>query len=270
MLIHSTQEQYIGYLNTPLLWETNSIFNIKQFKLKEIPASLFNDTILSNLRLGKRVERFVSYELKQHDSIDILLENIQIQDNKITKGEIDCILKYQDQPIHLEIVFKFYLYDHKISENEIECWIGPNRKDSLLNKLTKLRDKQLPLLHNHLTNKILEKLHLKASDINQRVLFKAQLFIPYFKRSVKFNVLNKACLTGYYIHFKQLSQFSNCKGYIPNKINWLCEVKPNVNWLHTSTFEKEIATYIRNETAPLTWIKHPNGVIEKVFVVWWD
>ena len=42
----------------------------------------------------------------------VLSENIQIQENvNQTIGELDCLFLDESQPIHLEIQFKFYLYD---------------------------------------------------------------------------------------------------------------------------------------------------------------
>ena len=45
-----------------------------------------------------------------------------------------CIVEYLSKILHLELVYKFYLYDKNLGEKEIERWIGPNRSDSLLEK----------------------------------------------------------------------------------------------------------------------------------------
>jgi len=57
-----------------------------------------------------------------------------------------------EKPIHLEIQFKFYLYDAALGTTEIDHCIGPMRKDSLNEKLSKLKEKQLPLLYANETN----------------------------------------------------------------------------------------------------------------------
>ena len=90
---------------------------------------------------------FISHSSKDKE-IKILAENVQIQNEKTTVGEIDCILTTAKKPVHLEIIYKFYLYDKSVGTNELEHWIGPNRRDSLVSKLNKLKDKQLPLLYN--------------------------------------------------------------------------------------------------------------------------
>src|SRR5690606_6379440 len=163
------QQQYQGYLQTPLLWNKQALFGLHQLQIPKQKTSVFNRKTAKNLRLGKLVEQFVSTELSGIKEISILLENIQIQHGKQTLGELDCILEFDNTPIHLEIVYKFYLYDVEEKDSEIEHWVGPNRNDTLLTKLTKLKEKQLPLLFNPRTKTVLEELHLKADNIQQLV-----------------------------------------------------------------------------------------------------
>ncbi|REE82882.1 hypothetical protein BX611_0157 [Lutibacter oceani] len=263
------QLQYEGYFNTPSLWNGDKIFGLKQFKINKFPTSKFEGAIFKNLRLGKRVERFVTHELNQHQGIKILAENVQIQNGKTTVGEIDCILTANEKPVHLEIIYKFYLYDKTVGTTELEHWIGPNRKDSLVDKLTKLKEKQLPLLYNTYTSKLLEKLNLKSKNIEQQVCFKAQLFVPLELINSSFNEINNECIKGFYIHFEKLKQLADCKFYIPSKINWLQEVQTHVKWISYTRFYTKIEEIIKEETAPLCWIKYPNGTMQKLFVVWW-
>lgn len=266
--LKSTQLQYQGYLNTPLLWITNALFDLKHLEIPEQSTKIFTEIIPDNLRLGKRVERFVMAELKQLDSVEVIVENVQIQDGKITIGELDCLLKLNDIPVHLEIIYKFYLYDSSVGYSEIDHCIGPNRNDSLNKKLDKLKNKQLPLLYNKHTKPLLDDLLLNEKNIKQRIYFKAQLFIP-FRSDVKFEILNKECLAGFYIHFSALTQFSEAKFYIPSKIDWLVQVHSRVTWLNFDHFEAVVRLLYKNQTSPLCWVKFPKGIIQKFFVVWW-
>ncbi|MEL0456340.1 DUF1853 family protein [Flavobacteriaceae bacterium SZ-1-7] len=263
------QLQFQGFLKTPFLWKNHDVMGLKQLELPKMDDFVFDEPLDTNLRLGKRVERFVSAELKQHKDVSICCENVQIQQGRLTLGELDCILKWQDSPIHLEIVFKFYLYDNRVGNTEIDHWIGPNRNDTLIKKLYKLGDKQLPLLYNASTKFILDDLNLNASQIQQRVYFKAQLFLPYKSETPKLSLLNKNCLKGFYVHFSELRQFENCKFYIPSKVNWLMEVKIQVDWLSFALFYEKIEDLMKNKVSTLCWIKFPNGNIQKFFVVWW-
>jgi hypothetical protein len=264
------QLQYQGYLNTPLLWKGHAVLGLNQLELPEKSAVVFDKFIPDQLRLGKRVERFVHNLLQQHENIEIVAENEQIQNGKITIGEIDSIVKFDTISIHLEIVFKFYLYDPLEGASEIEHWIGPNRNDNLVKKLHKLRDKQLPLISNEHTKPLLNKLQINLEDILPRVHFKAELFEPYNGESAEFKLLNKDCLKGFYIHFSEIQQFSQSKFYIPSKTDWLQDVHPNVNWLKFENFNEMLMMQINKKRAPLCWIKFPNGILKKFFVVWWD
>ncbi len=262
------QLQYQGYLNTPLLWKNYSVLGLKQLELSKQKEHQLTESISEPMLLGKRVERFVIAELQQHQNISIRLENAQINQQKITIGEIDCILMKDEIPMHLEIIYKFYLYDATIGASEIDHWIGPNRNDTLVKKLHKLRDKQLPLLFNEHTKPVLKTLGLNSVQIQQRVLFKAQLFIPY-KIDVAFEELNKECIAGFYIPFSKVEQFNDCKFYIPVKMDWLLEVQTQVEWISYLQFHERIEPIIANKTAPLCWVKFPKGTVQKFFVTWW-
>tara|TARA_R110002073_G_scaffold72537_1_gene177251 strand:- start:236911 stop:237729 length:819 start_codon:yes stop_codon:yes gene_type:complete len=262
--------QFQGYLNTSLLWTNTALFGLQQFEMPHHSEAVINEDAIDELRLGKRVEQFVSQELKQCDEIEILRENTQIQHNKRTIGELDCILIHNKIPIHLEIVYKFYLFDHSEGLSEIEKWIGPNRNDTLLKKLTKLKSKQLQLLYSEYTKPLLDALGLTVESIHQQVFFKAQLFVPYNEKVPEFELLNNACLSGFYIRLSEINQLNNCEFFIPTKVNWLIEIQRRAPWMNFTVFSEEISAIVNEKTSPLCWVKFPNGTVQKFFVVWWD
>ncbi len=190
------QKRYEGFLNTNFLWKNKLIYQLKQFEI-EAKSKKIDIEIDEKLRLGKYVERLVSYQLSQEDSILIISENIQIQREKITLGELDCIIKKGDKMIHLEIVYKFYLYDASFGKSEIDHFIGPNRNDSLVDKLIKLKEKQLPLLYSEECTSYLKSIDLQANTFKQKVYFKAQLFLPFSNKNIQLKVLNEDCITGF-------------------------------------------------------------------------
>ncbi|TDQ25655.1 DUF1853 family protein [Tenacibaculum caenipelagi] len=263
------QLQYEGFSQTPFLWYGKGVFNLEQFAISPTLISSFNEDITQKLRLGKLVERFVSFELQHDNDITILAENIQIQQEKLTLGELDCILKQNTHLIHLEIIYKFYLYDASVGNSEIDHWIGPNRRDSFIQKLNKLQEKQLPLLYSSQCKKHLDQLGLDVSEIVQKVYFKAQLFVPLQDINKEFPLVNNECIYGFYIYSKELSRFSDCKFYIPNKHNWLVTPYPKVDWLNFNAFQNKLQQFLDEENAPLCWLKKPNGELLKFFVVWW-
>jgi hypothetical protein len=101
-------------------------------------------------------------------------------------------------------------------------------------------------------------------------LFKAQLFLPYQTEVITTDHgINLACIRGYYLKKTQLEQFKTCKFYIPTKADWLIIPHVNVPWLDYKTFSEHLHPILDKQTAPLVWIKHPNGQIDVCFVVWW-
>ena len=264
------QLQYEGFLQTPFLWHRKGVFDFQQFNSVHSKTCSFNTLITQNIRLGKLVERFVSYELQQDSSIKIITENIQIQQEKTTLGELDCILYKNRKPIHLEIIYKFYLYDSSVGKTEIEHWIGPNKKDSLVQKLTKLKEKQLPLLYSKQCKSYLKELNLIPEEIEQQLYFKAQLFVPLKEYGNNFPVVNNKCIIGFYITLKELEEFKECKFHIPNKHDWLVTPHTNIDWLNFNLYTEKANIFLEEKRAPLCWIKHPNGKIIKFFVVWWN
>lgn len=264
------QLQYEGFLQTPFLWNGKGVFDLQQFKNNSSKTSSYSDDNPQKLRLGKLVERFVSFDLQQQSSINIIAENIQIQQEKITLGELDCILTQNNNPIHLEIIYKFYLYDSSVGTTEIEHFIGPNRKDSLVEKLTKLKDKQLPLLYSNQCKEYLKSINIDISKVVQQVYFKAQLFVPLNNKSIELSTLNPDCIAGFYINQNKVAQFADCKFYIPNKHNWLVQPHTNINWLQMNDFTTKLHEFLSEQRAPLCWLKKTNGKMYKFFVVWWD
>ncbi|QXP68065.1 DUF1853 family protein [Polaribacter sp. AHE13PA] len=262
------QKRYEGFLQTHCLWKGNTIYGLHQFEI-ESKSTKIDIAINEKLRLGKYIERFVSYQLTHEKSISIICENIQIQKEKITLGELDCILLRDEQPIHLEVIYKFYLYDSSVGKTEVEHFIGPNRKDSLVEKLDKLKDKQLPLLYSNECVSYLKTINLQASEIEQQVYFKGQLFIPFSNKNLQLSILNPNCIAGFYINKKELEQFKDCKFFIPIKKDWITIPHKNVAWLNFNDFSLVTEEYMQRKFSPLCWLKKQNGELVKIFFVWW-
>jgi len=263
------QLQYEGFVSTPLLWKRDIFWGLKQFEILNLKSNSFEGNIRKNLPLGKRVEHFVECELKNLNSISVVAKNCQIQNKTLTLGELDFIIKKEKKPIHLEVAYKFYLFEACFGDKEIEHWIGPNRKDNLVKKLTKLKEKQLPILHSIYTKPLLDKLGIQSQNIEQFVHFKAQLFIPLQLKQTSFELINNECIIGFYIRINELNQFSTCKFYIPTKTNWLQAIQIQTKWISFDLFSENISKILDNKTSPLCWLKCPNGTTKKFFIVWW-
>lgn len=265
-----TKLRYQGYANTPPLWLNTIVSQFEQIDLIPNIKGHTNSMVVKNQRLGKLVEEFVFDQLQKQEGISWVCDNLQIQNGKQTIGEIDALYYEQDQPIHLEIVYKFYLYDSlETYHHPLAYWIGPNRKDSLLYKLDKLHTKQFPLLYNELTKPYLETYELDTKAIKQHLCFKAQLFLPYHNRSININPLNPDCVAGFYIAFNEIGLFSDYEFYIPKKLDWLVHPNHNVTWLTYTLALKLLEKEINNKRSPLVWLRYKSTKLSKCFITFW-
>lgn len=266
--IMNLQLQHQGYLKTPLLWKGDLYDGLTAFDCTDIRETRFEGLIPEGLRLGKRIEYFALSNLSQQSQIQVIANNIQILRDKTTLGELDALLMVNNQPIHLEIVYKFYLFDEQTGAG-LNAWIGPNRRDSLIEKLNRLKNHQLPLLYLPETVSFLNSLHLDVNHIKQRVLFKAQLFLPEHVKLTNFDGLNKDCIAGVYLHFEDIARFKSFKWFLPSKMHWIVQPHTNVNWMSYTEARLKISTLINKQYAPMVWLKHPKGTIKTCFIIWW-
>ena len=262
--------QYRGFVKTPLLWHGKSVKSLCQFRLP-IPKTLINPVNgIGEIRLGKRVEQFLSYHIQQSPDYNLLAEYIQVKSNKQTIGELDFLVFENDQLIHIENIYKFYLYDRQIKSNsEMDNWIGPNRNDALAHKLDKLQNKQLPLLYSKYTKEALQSFNLDINNVKQYVCFKAQLFVPYLFQNIDVSPLNKQSVYGYYFNIDMLQQFQDHRFFIPEKMDWLVDTHHDVSWLPYGEAVSTINALIYNKRSPLIWLKDTTNKLAKAFVTWW-
>ena len=274
---HSIKEQLAGFINTPGLWRDSDLFNLKQFQVPTYTGKDLLDSasqileLRSNFVLGKRMEIFFDHLLSHSGQFEVIAKNLQIYRKKVTLGELDFLVKdLQDNSIyHIELVYKFYLYD-PLNEDE-EKWIGPNRKDSLIQKISRLKHHQLPLLHAEETREILKSFDLKFQDIEQQVCFKATLFLPKAYKLHNFSKLNKSCIAGYWIRYKDFSysEYANYSFYAPKKQDWPIDPSTNEEWNSYPVFLAQIQEFINYKKSPLVWMKYGTEEFERFFVVWW-
>ncbi len=270
--------QFQGFLSTPPLWFKNDLFDLPQFEFPQ--ASLLSKetilagspSLLTNFVLGKRAETFFDLALTHSDRFQVIAQNIQIQRKKITLGEIDFLIEdtIKNRQLHVELVCKFYVYDPSF-EIELERWIGPNRKDTLLQKTEKLKQKQLPLLFKPETEPYLSELNLQSKKIQQEVCFKANLFIPKNLKTKEFEHINHQCISGFWLHFEEFieTDYGNFQFLTPKKQDWSIDPKNGENWVSYFEIKESIGELILQKKSPLLWIKTNKRQFERAFVVWW-
>lgn len=263
---------HVGFYQTPPLW-LNEQFGIQQFEFPEVDLNGFsNQTVSAKLRLGHQMETVFKELIERSTSYEMILHNVPLIREKRTIGEIDFILRnlLQDQIIHVELTYKFYIIDTNISE-PIHRLVGPNRRDMFFTKLEKIKNRQFSLLHEKEATDVLEAHQLKLENIEQQCCFKAQLFVPYQNEAVHIRPLNQKCIRGYFIAFDDFNSayFRKFTYYIPKKREWVLEPHLKVPFEPHYQTLLNINVLMLKESSPMLWLNKGNGIVEKLFVVWW-
>jgi len=247
-----------------------SVTAVPEFDLSKLEiASDLELNVPTNLRLGHLVEKIVAELLKNANNYKLLFDNVQIIEDKKTIGELDFIVQENQtqQVIHLELAYKFYLFDPNISSEHINCWIGPNRNDSLQQKLHKLKTKQFPLLYHDCTRSTLNT--ITFDGVSQALCLLVSLFIP-FEFEGKFSPVYQKAIKGYYINFETfVSLNTNQKAYyLPAKKEWGIEPAENDSWFDFDSIIKNVVPHLQLKQSPLCW-QNENGICTQFFIVWW-
>ncbi len=267
--------QLIGFQSNTYLRVVEELLGIPAFKLAQIKfteADISRLVMPERLRLGNRLERFFSFIIQESNQYELLEENIQISKNKITLGELDFLIYDIENKtvLHIELAGKLYLYDPTIKD-ELARWIGPNRKDSLLQKTRKLREKQFPLLFSEQSKKALLNFNLPAVTIKQHVSYKARLFMPNSLRNTIPSFVSRENIKGYYIDLDEFRSFKskNYSYFIPEKQDWIVAPKYGEIWFSFDEILSVVEVSLNNKMSPLIWLKKPNNGFETIFVIWW-
>jgi hypothetical protein len=225
--------------------------------------------LATNIRLGHLAERIVSELIKSSSNYKVLYEHFQIIEGQKTIGEIDFIIEntIDKKLIHLELAYKFYLFDPSISSEHINNWIGPNRNDSLVEKLDKLKSKQFPLLYHSCTASKFTTIDIDT--VSQALCLLVSLFIPYEFKTKLSPVYEKA-IKGYYLNLETFISLNETEKsyYLPSKKEWGMDASENEIWTDYKGIENHINTCIKEKQAPLCWQKY-KGTYLSFFIVWW-
>ncbi|UQD56911.1 DUF1853 family protein [Flavobacterium sp. K5-23] len=248
----------------------STVTGLPTFHLSEL--NLPNDLefqLPTNIRLGHLAEKIVSELIKSSVNYNVLYENFQIVEDQKTIGEIDFIIEnsIEKKLIHLELAYKFYLFDPSISSEIINNWIGPNRNDSLTEKLDKLKTKQFPLLYHNCTASNFDTIDI--SCVTQALCLLVSLFVPYEFKTKLAPIYEKA-IKGYYVNLDTFISLDNPEKLycLPSKKEWGMDPSENEIWTDYEGVENQINTSINEKQAPLCWQKH-NGTYLSFFIVWW-
>lgn len=128
-------------------------------------------------RLGTWYEHHVASLLAQSPMLSAIHRNIQVQHERRTLGEFDFLcIDQQGASHHLECAIKFYLCDGP--SDQLESYIGPNRKDRLARKWQQMTDKQIQLSQSTAGLATCRQLGLNL-PCTQHLLIQGYLFYPF-------------------------------------------------------------------------------------------
>ncbi len=272
-------EEYSGFLNSKPLSKLKNLFGFSYFDFETISKTTHVSKTLvldipKNEVLGKRIEYFFEHLISTSLEYEIIVKNLQVFRDKTTIGELDFLLNdlRNEKAVHVELVYKFYIYDSSI-DSELHRWIGPNRNDSLLQKIKKINRKQLPLLFKNESLSLLKGLRLESHDIRQEVCFLANLFVskPSYITQKTFPNVNNECIIGYWIKQKDFvaDAYKSFKYHIPNKQNWIVSPNHCNQWYSFEITFEHVKQHLNNKKSPLLWMKRGDNSFERFFIVWW-
>ncbi|TVZ28419.1 hypothetical protein JM83_3545 [Gillisia sp. Hel_I_86] len=269
--------QFEGFMSTPSILKNSNFAGFTIFKSLDKVSSTSSKELLEkdypeNLVLGKRVEFFFLSAINASQELQIIAHNIQINDENRTLGELDFIVRdlQTSEILHIELMYKFYVYDPEIP-NEMERWIGPNRKDSLLQKINKVKKNQFPILHTPQAENHIKDIGIDSKGILQQICFKAALFIPEKLNTYNFPNINEECIIGFWLHLKDFSKYNqkDFQFFAPEKQDWPMDPEYGEKWFSFEDISEQIQKLHLRNKSPLIWIKKPDGTFERLIAVWW-
>lgn len=221
--------------------------------------------------LGKQAEYCFESYLIASNRYKLLASNIQIQGEKQTLGEVDFMVfdREVEKVLHIELAYKYYIFDPKLNSSGTSGWIGPNRKDSLNDKLNKLVNSQFPLLQAEETSLKLKYYGIDTASVESQLCLKAFLFVPKNLPLLKIEQNYQDCVAGYWIPFSEfIAEDKNALYAIPKKKQWLLPPENLGSWYTFSEALSVIKTEIRHNKSPLVYKRNQSG-FAFFFVVWW-
>jgi uncharacterized protein len=157
---------------------------------------------IAPLRLGRYAERLLSFFLRQQDRYQLLAERVALRSvladraGVATTGELDFVLRENDLILHWELAVKLYLCEATGNTATPDQFIGPDRKDSLQRKLSKVFQRQLqhsmPPPFDHMT-------------VKRQAFSAGWLFYPHQQIQAKCAILNSQHSRGSWLQENQLA-----------------------------------------------------------------
>lgn len=199
--------------------------------------------------LGTYFEQLFSFAVHHFTDVEVLAEHAQIHVSGKTYGEVDLLVKdSRGRVLQFEIALKFYLQREDLAPN---VWIGPNKNDSLLKKLTHARDHQLQIL-NIAEGKIwLESLDCKGNVVPNLMIYGRHFYDLNLQENIIFEYLK--CGAGW-VRLTQLLKLEHCLSnlYEAKKPYWISPNLENIEEKQiTKKLEKSLLLRFEHDPRPV-------------------
>jgi len=171
---------------------------------------------LGHLPMGRYFEQLLFFILQRDPHYEVLAENRQLFEGKITIGELDLILRnnHSGKLEHWEIALKFYL---QVKNNPApQHMLGPSTQDNLEKKLLKLIGAQLPLSQK-------DEIRQEFPQLEAKLFVKGIFFYPWQKPFCISAGVSPTHLSGEWLKLSALSKLQTTGDYwrIKNKPAWI-------------------------------------------------
>lgn len=178
---------------------------------------------LGPMPMGRYFEQLLFYIINRDPHYEILAENRQLFEGKITIGELDLIIRNKESGAleHWEIALKFYL---QVENNPAAVhMLGPSTKDNLQKKLLKLMEAQLPLSQK-------PEIQAEFPSVQAKLFVKGVFFYPWQKPACLSDGVNPQHLQGFWLKLAELESIENYGTH------WQLKIKPA--WIGGETYSQ--------------------------------
>lgn len=186
------------------------------------PEYLLKNQFTANPLLGKYHEALWSFYFHSSPHFKVLLEGEQVIVDGQTLGEVDYVVRDMESGAiyHLEVALKYYMSTQNTTDPT--TWIGPNQKDHLEKKTSRLLMHQLGMIE------YFPELSRARQFKGSFAILKGYLF-PHIEQEKPVFPLNVSTNYGAKISWSHLSSFSskktNLKYQLLSKPDWLMSRK---------------------------------------------
>lgn len=189
-------------------------------------------------RLGDYFELLIISWMKELPEVHVIGSNIQVHGGQGTIGEFDLLFERDRTFWHWELAIKYYL---AFADSTGETfWYGPNPKDRLDLKWSKMRDRQLQLGKRRRALSTLRKYNVRYSP-EPRAFVKGYLFEPLSEMEVDEHPdASPACLRGWWVH-RRFASVHRAQLETDGRLDWV--ELPRLEWMSPALDDGAASTY---------------------------